>query len=73
MSVAIGSTVRLPFWQDGDSDFLDFEVEALVSSPANGEPSARLILLSDGAREKTQQGHFRRSTRSLAEIERWSS
>lgn len=71
--IATGTVVRLPFHEGGDdSEMCEYEIESFGPSPVDGAPAARLIHIRDGARERTARGHFRRCTRTVAEIERWN-
>lgn len=70
-AIQVGDILTLPFWADGDSDFGDYEVEKIGTSPVDGSPYAHLIRLYDGKREKTRQGHYVRSGRNIEDIIPW--
>lgn len=74
LPLAVGDVITMPFHENDDDspERYPHRIESFGRTPSTGEPGARLVRIDihTGERMKTSQGHFRRSWRSLAEIER---
>lgn len=69
MPLSVGARVTLPFWAgDAPSEHDLHEVEEILPPDNDGTVYVRLVMLRDGEREKTRQGHFRRERRTQAEV-----